>query len=1066
MDTKETGSYSDFYRKLRPEYFSDSKIEYKVKLPKEHLAYEINMISTNQKHDAFEVLCRKLAEKFISPNLIPQVGPTGGGDGKTDSETYPTSVNIADRWFTPENGWTKDENWAFAISAKKEWKSKIKSDVIKIVETQRGYTRVYFFTNQKVSSKIKKETQDQLIKQLKIDIVILDAEWIIEKIYDNKLINIAIESLNLSDIYKEQIIEVGKNDASRIKKLEDLENKIVKSNRYFEYDYQLVEDALETAILSRMLEKSKAEVIGKFERALRLGRKLDNSRQLMRIHYQKAWTHINWYDDYDVFLVEYYSFKKYSKIDPNILGLELHSTLIQLLWNISNNEHCTIVIPFKEELTEYIDFLDNCIQQTTKITTSLVAQVYKSLLNVIFRYNEEIGASYEFDQITKYIEISQSHIEFPFELFKNLIEAIGKVFPNDKSYDNLIDCIANIEGQKSSALSSGMTFLNRGIQKLDNNYNKESLIYLGKAVKKIAKEDDNLLYIALDGLTKAYQRLGLYWAANNTILAALNIYTNKWYKLGSLDPRLLRCVDVILKNESYIGRIPYLLGWSEMYKVIYPQFEHKELDEELPTHSLVDACLSVRLLNENYSNWKDYLLLPEILAKEELYLSHDAVMYMLGHTSAITEKYKEITPSKNIDEVFSVAANQPFREQIAYETNLMYNSIIEFGSIILGTKITLKVEKNKSLVILAEAILAYLESFLATTFEEVYPSCEEILIEIKNKNNEYYNLSNNNSFKYLLEINIEEYDRNIEGFSELFFELTTNIVTKNFLFGDPEPFLKKLFIQDEILERQFTIQMHRTITHNILGLFPKIFLDDWIRSTTNTYNFTREVNSLKLTSSKNLKPQIEDDNKWEIEMHNQNRVASIFDHYLWDNADWKGFGFFHRGNTLFGIFLAFADKNLGKKIFEEWIEKYTNKDINEEIYIGIVRGVNKEHPHRYRVLLTKNIPHSEKSKNNSIMTLARTLEMYAESPTNLNNLVNGYKYFNQYFLCPAYIDENGQIEIYEDLGILKKELSIKSAWEVSELDVESLGIRDDDTPIIPNGVVDVPLLKVLKKRSK
>ena len=585
-------------------------------------------------------------------------------------------------------------------------------------------------------------------------------------------------------------------------------------------------------------------------------------------------------------------------------------------------------------------------------------------------------------------------------------------------------------------------------------------------IRPIPKEDDNLLYIALDGLTEAYQRLGLYWAANNTILAALNIYTNKWYKLGSLDPRLLECIDVVLKNESYIGRIPYLLGWSEMYKVIYPQFEHKEQDEELPTHSLLDACLSVRLLNENYSNWKDYSLLPEILEKEELYLSHDAVLYMLGYTNDIAEKYKEITPSKDIDEVFSVAANQPFREQIVYETNLIHNSIIEFGSIILGTKITIKVEKNKSLVILAEAVLAYLESFLATTFDEVYPSCEEIVIELKSKNSGYYKLSNNNSFKYILEINIEEYNSNIEEFSELFSELTTNVVTKNFLIDDTESFLKKLFIQDEILERQFTIQMHRTIIHNILGLSPKIFLDDWISSTTNIYNIKREENCLKLIYSKNHESQIEGDNKWKIETHNQNRVVSIFDNYLWNNADWKGFGFFHRGNTLFGLFLAFADKNLGKKIFEEWIEKYGREDINEDIYIGIIREINTEHPHRYRVLITKKLHPSEKTKSNSTMTLARTFDLYAESPTNLNNLVNGYKYFNQYFLCPAYIDENGQIEIYEDLGILKKELSIKSAWEVSELDVESLGIRSDDTPIIPNGVVDVPVLKILEARGK
>ncbi len=63
--------------------------------------------------------------------MIPQVGPTGGGDGKTDSETYPVSPSISDRWFVPENGWNKNEKWAFAISAKEAWKGKAKGDIKK-----------------------------------------------------------------------------------------------------------------------------------------------------------------------------------------------------------------------------------------------------------------------------------------------------------------------------------------------------------------------------------------------------------------------------------------------------------------------------------------------------------------------------------------------------------------------------------------------------------------------------------------------------------------------------------------------------------------------------------------------------------------------------------------------------------------------------------------------------------------------------------------------------------------------------------------------------------------------
>ena len=195
---------SQFYRNIRPEYFSDSKTESKVLLTKEQLAFEISQISTNQKHDSFENLCRRLAEKLITPNLIPQVGPTGGGDGKTDSETYPVSNYISDRWFISKNKWNENENWAFAISAKKDWKPKVKSDVKKIIETKRGYTKTYFFSNQKIRSKDKKDTQDLINEKYGIELIILDAEWIIEKVYSNHLLNEVVDSLNLSSLHREE----------------------------------------------------------------------------------------------------------------------------------------------------------------------------------------------------------------------------------------------------------------------------------------------------------------------------------------------------------------------------------------------------------------------------------------------------------------------------------------------------------------------------------------------------------------------------------------------------------------------------------------------------------------------------------------------------------------------------------------------------------------------------------------------------------------------------------------------------------------------------------------------
>lgn len=42
---------NDFYKSIRPEYFSDSEIIFETELSREVLAHELNYISTNQKQD-------------------------------------------------------------------------------------------------------------------------------------------------------------------------------------------------------------------------------------------------------------------------------------------------------------------------------------------------------------------------------------------------------------------------------------------------------------------------------------------------------------------------------------------------------------------------------------------------------------------------------------------------------------------------------------------------------------------------------------------------------------------------------------------------------------------------------------------------------------------------------------------------------------------------------------------------------------------------------------------------------------------------------------------------------
>src|SRR3990167_3084332 len=88
----------DFLRARRPEQFSDSVKLHESAIDRSMLEYHFESLNNRSQELQFETFVRKLCEREICPNLVPQTGPTAGGDGKTDTETYPVANQIAFFW--------------------------------------------------------------------------------------------------------------------------------------------------------------------------------------------------------------------------------------------------------------------------------------------------------------------------------------------------------------------------------------------------------------------------------------------------------------------------------------------------------------------------------------------------------------------------------------------------------------------------------------------------------------------------------------------------------------------------------------------------------------------------------------------------------------------------------------------------------------------------------------------------------------------------------------------------------------------------------------------------------
>ncbi len=90
-------NYREFMRARRPELYSDTlKVEIS-EMDRRQFEFHLHSLTSRKEEVAFENFARALAEKELCPNLIPQTGPTGGGDSKVDTETPRQSLRSGTR---------------------------------------------------------------------------------------------------------------------------------------------------------------------------------------------------------------------------------------------------------------------------------------------------------------------------------------------------------------------------------------------------------------------------------------------------------------------------------------------------------------------------------------------------------------------------------------------------------------------------------------------------------------------------------------------------------------------------------------------------------------------------------------------------------------------------------------------------------------------------------------------------------------------------------------------------------------------------------------------------------
>jgi len=297
---KEKFTSKEFLKGRRPEKFSDSIVVNRLTLERAILENHIATLNKRSQELIFETFAKKLCEKTICPNLIEQTGPVAGGDGKTDTETFPVSEQIADLWYEGVNDSSHKERWAFAVSTQNTWKVKCKKDIEKIVNTGRGYKRIFCISSQYIKNNQRVKAEDVFTRKYSLPIRILDRSWIIDQVYNYDLQTLAIKYL-LIDVKIESEIKKGSNDYSKELELVRLKKEILSIPNPSRLERDQVELFLDIAVTSKELEQNIFETQALFDRAVKITQKHGTNNQLFNTYYEYAWAAYWWFEDFGLF---------------------------------------------------------------------------------------------------------------------------------------------------------------------------------------------------------------------------------------------------------------------------------------------------------------------------------------------------------------------------------------------------------------------------------------------------------------------------------------------------------------------------------------------------------------------------------------------------------------------------------------------------------------------------------------------------------------------------------------------------------------------------------------------
>lgn len=1049
----------ELYRRMRPYYFSDSKEV--LKMTKVQFETVMSNLSVNMKQDQFEDFTQKLVIKLITPNIIPGTGPNGHGDGKTDLETHSVSDEISKYYIVKNGGCSGNEKWAFAISCTENWEAKMARDIKKIVETNRGFTKIFFCTSRKVPSRKRAEAYDKYKSEYNIEITILDYNWYEQAVFENGCYNTAIEALNL-DHTLESTFEEGPNDRIRKEMLQQLDEKHASMGAIDKINTEYVNELLDAALLQRQISngspQSKVQIKMRFALALAEAQKHGLPQQEYDIHYQMGWTEFYWNEDPESMMKEY-------NILKDLLVKEVNPTRLEKANNLRNLVRTSIncnLFRTNQDLTEDEVFWGNIYKQLETDSDHKSSFLYLKIVEIESKLFNAIQQKEEFDSLIKELGVAMEeanhHLDISFETHFTIINEVGELIAYNPLYEQLIDQLGEILLKRKHDIDAADLHYSRGVQNMDKGNFESAIQHLGQCIPAYQKEQTRTNLVCACGmLAYAYSHLDLMYSAKVFYVKTISLLMHQMNVEGIASHLLITVMYELCVLDIRIGQLNDFLFWlTQMDQIVqvFPQYNDETYFQE---RMQLDAMWASVFLNTK-PDLAELDKMPDVLGRLGLSVSQDTLLYRLGYEEKVSVDFRNIIMSaenweKDLQEkVADIPVLQP--TYIASKNQTVISTKVK------GCQLTISFYSNDWQLCFAEKCLALIESFLATaTRKEFAFATPNVLINLKVQNKGKTEIKKGNrSIEYTMKVNMQSSDERQHW--ELCLNLLGHILANNAMSRNITEYFtqkesdEKIGLRISILENY-----HNDFKNAIMRDYPTS-IEKWFSPEDSTYpnrNVTPSTPISKYTGSQN-----------------DTIITNLIDYPLWDKAKWSGCGYIIDRMFVDPAIMLFMYKNIqyGKEIFEQWENDYLTKKLNLKIII--ITGVDSDHPAWYKVLvtpdITKVLSEEDKKQHRYVMATSRFHLMQAKDDLNILYLKQAYSYTKVIGISAIAIEDNNQMSQDPNKRYSKiipvRDVEFREAWTIGDNDIASAAILATDKPIIPaEHVSDAPVIQLINRKK-